>query len=165
MEIRKAEKGDFEEIWPILQEVFSKGNTYTFSPNISKEEAFNIWMEIPLVTFVALENHRILGTYYLKPNQPTLGAHVCNAGYAVRYEARGNGIGRRMCLHSLKEARRYGFKGMQYNCVVSTNHAAVELWKKCGFSIAGTLYKAFNHQEEGFVDAFVMYQWLEENKI
>lgn len=164
MEIRNAKKEDFEEIWSILQEVFAKGDTYVFSPTIAKEEVFRIWMELPLVTFVAVENQRIMGTYYLKPNQPALGAHICNAGYAVRAEARGKGIGRQMCLHSLKEARRQGFKGMQYNCVVSTNQAAVELWQKCGFSIAGTLPKAFDHQEKGLVDAFVMYQWLDDDK-
>lgn len=163
IEIRKAEKMDFEQIWSILHEVFSQGDTYTFSPDTSKEEALSIWTEAPLATFVAIKNDLIVGTYYLKPNQPGLGAHVCNAGYAVRDTARGEGIGRMMCMHSLKEAQNHGFKAIQYNCVVSTNHIAVELWKKCGFTIVGTLQKAFNHKEKGFVDAFVMYQWLSKD--
>ncbi|XEQ92023.1 hypothetical protein SCACP_08380 [Sporomusa carbonis] len=65
-----------------------------------------------------------------------------------------------MCEHSLKEARTFGFKGMQYNFVVATNEVAVKLWKKCGFNIVGTLHNAFNHKEKGFVDAYIMYQWF-----
>ncbi|WP_291348973.1 N-acetyltransferase [Desulfosporosinus sp.] len=162
IEIRNAKEIDFEQIWTILHEVFSKGDTYSFSPNISKENALHIWGEVPLATYVATQNKEILGTYYLKPNQPGLGSHVCNAGYAVSTESRGKGIGKLMCMHSLKEARVYGFKAMQYNCVVSSNHPAIELWKKCGFNIVGTLHKAFKHRENGFVDAFVMYQWFDD---
>lgn len=160
--IRKAEGSDFEQIWPILQEIFQKGETYTFSPDITREEVFHIWMEIPSSTYVATENELILGTYFLKPNQPGLGSHVCNVGYAVSATARGRGVGRLMCEHSLNEAKACGFNAMQYNCVVSTNQIAVELWKKCGFEIVGTLPKAFNHKEKGLVDAFVMYQWLSQ---
>ncbi|WP_425061321.1 N-acetyltransferase family protein [Sporomusa carbonis] len=107
-----------------------------------------------------MENEQVVGTYFLKPNQPGLGSHVCNAGYIVSFKARGKGIGRTMCEHSLKEARTFGFKGMQYNFVVATNEVAVKLWKKCGFNIVGTLHNAFNHKEKGFVDAYIMYQWF-----
>jgi ribosomal protein S18 acetylase RimI-like enzyme len=160
MAIRRAEASDFSEIWPILSEVFSRGDTYSFSPDTSEQEGFRIWMEMPLATYVAVENGRIAGTYFLKPNQPGLGSHVCNAGYAVSSAARGRGIGRAMCEHSLKAARELGFKAMQFNFVVATNKAAVELWQKCGFTIAGRLPKAFAHKEQGLVDAYVMYQWL-----
>jgi hypothetical protein len=54
-----------------------------------------------------------------------------------------------------------GFKAMQFNLVVSTNEGAVRLWEKMGFGIVGRLPKAFKHQTLGWVDAFVMYQWLE----
>lgn len=160
MAIRRAEAADFGEIWPILSEVFSRGDTYSFSPDTSEQEGFRIWMEMPLATYVAMDNGRIAGTYFLKPNQPGLGSHVCNAGYAVSSAARGRGIGRAMCEHSLNEARALGFKAMQFNFVVATNKTAVELWQKCGFTIAGTLPKAFAHKEQGLVDAYVMYQWL-----
>jgi ribosomal protein S18 acetylase RimI-like enzyme len=50
---------------------------------------------------------------------------------------------------------------MQYNLVVSTNEGAVQLWKRHGFDIIGTLPKAYRHSRLGFVDAFVMYKQLE----
>jgi ribosomal protein S18 acetylase RimI-like enzyme len=49
---------------------------------------------------------------------------------------------------------------MQFNYVVSTNAPAVELYKKLGFVIVGTLPKAFRHKQLGLVDAYVMYRFL-----
>lgn len=160
IKIRRAADLDFQEIWPIIHAAFLTGDTYVFSPNTSKEEGFRIWMEIPLATYVAIKDDQIAGTYFIKPNQPGLGSHICNAGYVIGSNFRGEGIGRAMCEHSLKEASAFGFKGMQYNFVVATNHVAVELWKKCGFNIVGTLHNAYNHREKGLVDAYVMYQWF-----
>ena len=113
-----------------------------------------------MATYVAVEGGEILGTYYIKPNQPGLGAHVCNAGYMVSAKARGKGIGRSMCAHSLKEAVNLGFKAMQYNLVAATNVFAIQLWKDMGFEIIGTLPKAFHHQAKGLVDAHIMYRLL-----
>ncbi len=160
MEIRQATASDFDQIWAILHETFKLGDTYTFSPDTTREEAYHLWMEMPLATYVALEYEHIVGTYFIKPNQPCLGAHVCNVGYVTAPKARRKGIGRLMCEHSLIIARTHGFKAMQYNFVVSTNQVAIELWKKCGFSIVGTLPNAFNQRGKGYVDAFVMYQWF-----
>jgi ribosomal protein S18 acetylase RimI-like enzyme len=43
---------------------------------------------------------------------------------------------------------------------VSTNSVAIELYKKLGFAIVGTLPKAFRHKTLGLVDAYVMYRFL-----
>lgn len=103
---------------------------------------------------------RVVGTYVLKPNQPALGSHVANASFMVSPVARGSGVGRSMGEHSLAEARRLGFRAMQFNFVVSTNEAAVRLWQRLGFGIVGTLPGAFRHARLGFVDAYVMFQEL-----
>lgn len=160
--IKLAQEENFEEIWLIIHEVLKKGDTYPFATQTTKAEAFQIWMKHPRATYVACIQDEIMGTYYIKPNQPGLGSHVCNAGYMVAENARGQGIGRAMCEHSLNEARQLGFKAMQYNLVVCTNKGAIKLWQDLGFNIIGTLPKAFNHKEKGYVDALVMYQWLAE---
>ena len=162
LEIKLAHNDCFEAIWPVVHEVLRAGDTYPFAPETTREEAFQIWMKKPQATYVAYLNDEIVGTYYIKANQPGLGSHVCNAGYIVRAGARRKGVGKAMCKHSLGEARRLGFKAMQYNLVVSTNTGAVKLWQDMGFEIIGTLSKAFNHREKGLVDAFVMYQWLDQ---
>jgi ribosomal protein S18 acetylase RimI-like enzyme len=50
---------------------------------------------------------------------------------------------------------------MQFNFVVSTNEGALKLWNKLGFATVGRLPTAFNHPSKGYVDALVMYKWLE----
>ena len=116
--------------WRIIEPVFRAGETYAFSPEITEAEAHEIWIEIPSATYVAVDQTAgVLGTYYIKPNQPALGAHVCNCGYIVSEKARGKGIASKMCEHSQKEAVAHGFQSMQYNLVVSTNESAVRLWK------------------------------------
>ena len=162
VEIRQAVEQDFERIWTIFQKIVSKGDTYAFSPETHKTEAYHLWLEIPTATYVAVDEAEIVGTYFIKPNQPGLGSHVCNAGFMVDDRARGRGIGRAMGKHALVEARGLGFKAMQFNFVVSTNKHAVKLWGDLGFSIVGTLPKAFQHQKQGLVDVLVMYQFFDE---
>ncbi len=159
--VRPFHPGDWPEVWRILEPVFRAGETYSFARDISEEEAHRHWVEIPAATFVAQdEEGQILGTYYIKPNQPGQGSHVCNCGYVVGQHARGRGIASTMCQHSQEEARRRGFRAMQFNLVVSTNQGAVRLWKKLGFEIVGTLPEAFRHPRYGYVDAYVMYKLL-----
>lgn len=162
VEIRRVTDADWEDIWPVVHEVFSRGDTYPYSPDTEKNKAFEIWMKSPFATYVALEKGKVLGTYYIKPNQPAQGSHVCNAGYMVSSVARSKGIGRAMCKHSLQEAKKLGFKAMQFNLVVSSNVNAIKLWKDMGFEVIGTLPKAFKHPDKGMVDAHVMYQWLKK---
>lgn len=158
--VRQARPTDFDDIWKIFHTVVSRGDTYTFDPATTKEEARGIWMSPQAWTYVATVDGSVVGTYFMRRNQPGLGSHVVNAGYMVKPDAQGRGIGRAMCEHSLQEARDLGFLAMQYNIVVSTNESAVALWKKMGFEIVGTLPKAFRHLELGLVDAYVMYRFL-----
>ena len=102
----------------------------------------------------------MLGTYYIKPNQPGLGSHVCNCGYVVAADAQGHGIATAMCEHSQHEARAMGFRAMQFNLVVSTNTRAIRLWQRLGYDVVATLPAAFRHARFGYVDALVMYKTL-----
>lgn len=159
--IREAHPTDWPAIWSILEPVFRAGETYSFSREISESDAKQAWMVVPQATFVAVdEAGDILGTYYIKPNQPGQGAHVCNCGYVTGEKARGKGVASRMCEQSQEEATRRGFLSMQFNLVVSSNTGAVRLWKQLGFTIVGTLPKAFKHPSLGYVDAYVMFKAL-----
>ena len=46
---------------------------------------------------------------------------------------------------------------MQFNAVVESNHAAVALYKRLGFSIVGTVPGAFAHPTLGRVGLHIMY--------
>jgi len=161
VKIRKYQKSDWHQLWPILAKVFGEGESYTYSPDITESEAHRVWIELPVETYVAVdEKETLLGTYYIKPNQPALGSHVCNCGYIVSEKARGNGIAARMCEKSQLNAIELGFTAMQYNFVVESNQVAIGLWVKLGFKIVGKLPGAFKSKKLGYIDAFVMYKTL-----
>jgi ribosomal protein S18 acetylase RimI-like enzyme len=160
MKIRLAEERDYKAIWYVFHDIVSRGETYAFAPDMRRDQALEVWIKKPTATYVAEVAGEVAGTYYIKPNQPALGAHVCNCGYMVTPHSRGQGVATAMCEHSQLEARRLGFKAMQFNLVVSTNVGAVRLWQKLGFRIVGTLPRAFSHRTLGLVDAYVMYKWL-----
>jgi len=158
MDIRRASEADSEGMWSIFQAVVATGDTYAFSPTSSREECRAYWLGPGATSFVASEGPRILGMYKFRANARDLGSHVANSP-----AAQGKGVGKAMGQHCLAEARKAGYLAMQFNFVVSTNTGAVSLWKKLGFSIVGTLPKAFNHQRLGYVDAYVMHRFLNDD--
>jgi L-amino acid N-acyltransferase YncA len=162
-EIREATSADRDAIWDIFREVVAASDTYAFDPGMSRHEALGYWFQADTRTYVAENGGRIVGTYILRPNQSGGGSHVANAAFMVAPDARGQGIGRAMAEHCLSEARRLGFRAMQFNFVVSTNDSAVRLWQKFGFKIVGTLPGAFRHPEKGYIDVYVMHRWLLED--
>ena len=159
---RQYTEADWPFLWRIIKPVFRAGETYAYAPAISEAEAKQVWIDSVTATYVAIDQAgNILGTYYLKPNQPELGSHVCNAGYIVAPDAQGKGVASQMCVHSQQVAIELGFRAMQYNLVAISNRAAIHLWQKHGFEIIGTLPGAFRHARMGFIDALVMYKQLE----
>ena len=157
MKIRAAAESDRAAIWKIFHEVVAAGDTYAIDPDMSREEALTYWFSADTRTYVADSTVGVAGTYILRPNQSGGGSHVANAAFMVAPEARGQGIGRAMGEHCLSEARRLGFRAMQFNFVVSTNESAVRLWQQLRFKIVGILPGAFCHPKKGYVDVYVMY--------
>lgn len=150
-------------MWALLEPVFRAGETFPHDPAISESEAQLAWVEQSQAVMVAVDRAgAVVSTYYLKPNSLALGAHVVNAGYVVAEHCRRQGVGSRLCQHSLQAARRLGFRVMQFNLVVSTNSAGIRCWQRNGFQVVGTLPGAFRHSLLGYVDALVMIQGLVE---
>jgi len=164
LSIRPAWPGDFDAIWPILEAVIRQGETYALDPAMPREAARAWWMEAPRATWVAWRGERAVGSYYIRTNQPGGGAHVCNCGYVVAPDARGQGIAARMCAHSQIEARRLGYAAMQFNFVVATNAGAIALWTRLGFATVGRLPGAFRHPKAGLTDALVMMKRLDDGQ-
>ena len=184
MKIRAATEADRDVIWKIFHEIVAAGDTYAFDPKMSREQALAYWFQADAHTYVAELDRQsvgeavgfpgaatpspgggtkarvIVGAYILRPNQAGGGSHVANAAFMVASDAQGSGVGRGMAQHCLSEARRMGFRAMQFNFVVSTNTPAIHLWEQLGFKIVGTLPRAFRHPEKGYVDVYVMYRSL-----
>ncbi|WP_428330035.1 N-acetyltransferase family protein [Mucilaginibacter sp.] len=158
--IRKATHEDENQIWDIIKVVIAKGDTYVFDPASPKEKMLAYWCDPEKHTYVATIAGRIVGTFVLKDNQPDLGAHIANAGYMTAPNATGMGIGKIMCEFSMEEAKRLGYTAMQFNFVIKSNDRAVRLWEKLGFRIIGEIPDAFNHQQYGLTNAYIMYRKL-----
>lgn len=160
MNIRRAEGADADAVWEIFREVIRGGDTYVFDENTTRKEAVAYWLGEDVQCFVMEEGGVILGAHTLRPNRPGRGAHVANASFIVSSAARGRGIGETLGRHALEEAKRQGYRAMQFNFVVSTNEGAVKLWQKLGFRIVGTAPGGFRHAALGMVDAYIMFREL-----
>ena len=161
MTIRPATAADADAIWRIFHAVVAGGDTYTFPPGTPRADALAYFVGAGIRSWVIEDaGGQVIGIYKLIPNYPGRGSHVANASFMVDPDAQGRGAGRAMGEHCLEQARQAGYEAMQFNFVVSTNTAAVALWKKLGFEIVGTLPRAFRHATLGNVDAYVMYRFL-----
>ena len=160
LSIRPATPADADAVWAILEPTIRAGETYALPRDLAREAAIAYWLGEDRETFVAEAGGEILGTYYLRANQPGGGAHVANCGFMTAPAAAGRGVARAMCAHALDRARARGFRAMQFNFVVSTNERAVRLWQGMGFEVVGRLPGAFDHPVHGEVDALVMFQRL-----
>jgi ribosomal protein S18 acetylase RimI-like enzyme len=158
--VRDASPADHDAIWQILEPVIPAGETYALPRDLTKEQCLAYWFGAGHRVFVAVEGMRLVGTYFLCANYQGGGAHVANCGYMTANEAARRGVATAMCEHSLEEARKSGFRAMQFNFVVSTNERAIRLWHRLGFEVVGRLTEAFLHPNLGYVDALVMHRKL-----
>lgn len=102
----------------------------------------------------------VLGFVHVKPNGEGRMAHIANNGYNVAKAARGQGVGKALVAKAIEVAREMGYRGIQYNAVVSTNIAAVKLYESFGFSIIGTVPRGFRQgtqENPHYVDHHIMF--------
>ena len=161
LDIRPLADGDWPGLWSIIEGVTRAGETYTYPLDLTEAAACAMWTPAaPGRTLVAVEDGRVLGAAKVTPNQMGPGAHVANGSFMVSPEARGRGVARSLGEAALAFARDAGFRSMQFNAVVETNHVAVALWRKLGFEIVGTVPEAFAHPTLGLVGLHVMHRRL-----
>jgi ribosomal protein S18 acetylase RimI-like enzyme len=164
--IRDATSDDWPAIWPFLHDIVAAGDTFSWAPDTSEEDARAMWLKQPpgrSRTVVALDDiGTVLGTAETHPNQPAGGpaAHVANAGFMVDPAHSGKGVGRALAEHVLEQARADGYRAMAFNAVVETNTGAVALWRSLGFEIVATLPGGFHHPVHGYVGLHIMFRPL-----
>ena len=162
MRIRDADDDDWPAIWPFLRRIVRTGDTYTWEPDVTEEQARALWMGgPPWRTVVAVdEDGTILGSATFGPNHMGPASHIANASFMVDPDRAGKGVGRALGEHVLTEARAEGYRAMQFNAVVETNTRAVALWRSLGFEVIATLPEGFRHPTEGDVGLHIMYRRL-----
>ncbi|MGC1211464.1 MAG: GNAT family N-acetyltransferase [Micromonospora sp.] len=161
MRIREFTETDWPQVWPIVQDVISGQETFPYDPTWTSEVAYDVWVERPPAhTVVAEQDGAVLGTAKMGPNRPGPGSHVSTASFMVSSAARGRGVGRALAEYALDWARRQGYAAMQFNAVVEANEVAVELYRRLGFAVIGTVPEAFDHPTLGRVGLHVMHRHL-----
>jgi GNAT superfamily N-acetyltransferase len=158
VEIRAYDDTDWPRVWPIVRQIVRAADTFPYDPDMTEEEARDIWIERPPgLTVVASDAGRVLGTAKMGPNKPGPASHISTASFMVPGAARGKGVGTALCCFALDWARAHGYAGMQFNAVVETNRAAVDIYKRLGFELIGTVPGAFDHPDHGRVGLHIMY--------
>jgi GNAT superfamily N-acetyltransferase len=72
----------------------------------------------------------------------------------------GRGVGRALGEDMVEWARGAGFRAIQFNAVVETNHVAVALWRALGFEVVGRVPEAFDHPSHGYVGLLIMHRFV-----
>jgi len=161
MILRAATEQDWPRVWPFFSRIVDAGETYAYPDALSVETARSLWMErAPGHTVVAVDEDTVLGSAKMGPNRPGRGAHVATASFMVDPAHQRRGVGRVLGLYAVEWARVAGFRSMQFNAVVETNAAAVQLWQSLGFVILGTVPRAFDHPDHGLVGLHLMHRDL-----
>jgi len=145
-------------VWRIFSAILVEGTTYAPDERTAEADFLRDFFGRGGEQWLAESDGRVVGAYTLRPNQPGRGSHIATASYGVEAVGRGLGVGRALGKHSIERARAAGYRAIQFNFVVSTNTAAVRLWKELGFEVLATLPGAYQHRQLGPVDAYLM--WL-----
>ena len=95
VEIREAALQDWDSILPFFREIVAAGEIYAYDPEMTDEQAHELWMVGPPgVTFVAVEDGRVVGSANAYANRAGPGSHVASASFMVDPAHEGKGIGR-----------------------------------------------------------------------
>ncbi len=116
--------------------------------------------ERPAEAFFSAQTHAavaeleggIAGLYILHPNNVGRCGHIGNTTYAVSGACRGRGVGEALVRDSLDAARRAGFRLLQLNAVVEGNSAALQLYKKLGFTRLAAIPGGFLLPDGSYAD-------------
>lgn len=151
---------DEEALYQIFQEVVDSGSQ--FPSECSSREEFHRQFFTPKghVYVCSSSSGKAVGGFYLRANSSGRSSHIANAGYMIKSTYQGKGLGTLLVKASLHLAKDLGFQAMQFNNVLSQNTPAVKLYKRLGFSVAGTIPEAIRNPSGTFQDTYVMHRQL-----
>ncbi len=159
MIIREYNKNDIPAMIEIWNEVVEDGIAFP------QEEVLNLetgtaFFESQSYTAVCDDNGQVVGQYILHPNNIGRCGHICNASYAVKSNLRGKHIGEMLVKDCLENAKRLGFKVLQFNAVVESNIHARHLYERLGFVQLGTIPGGFRMKDGHYENICPYYHTL-----
>lgn len=156
MDIEKLSDKYLTQAVEIWNEVVDGGEAFPQIEPLDLESGKEFF-DSQTLTAVAVDSGRAVGLYILHPNNVGRCGHICNASYAVKASERGRGIGELLVKSCISEAKKHGFKILQFNAVVATNTAALNLYKKLGFTQLGVIPGGFMKKDGTYVDIIPHY--------
>ena len=155
--VRKYTPDDIDSMTAIWNEVIEEGAAFPQEDYLNRETAAAFFSEQSYCGVVADGSGNVLGLYILHPNNVGRCGHICNASYAVSSASRGLHIGEKLVLDCMEQARRTGFKILQFNAVVATNIHARHLYERIGFHPLGTVPGGFRMKDGHYEDICLYY--------
>ena len=149
MVIREYDNNDLPEMISIWNEVVADGIAFPQEEPLGTATG-TAFFASQSYCGVADDNGRVVGLYILHPNNVGRCGHICNASYAVSSSCRGLHIGEKLVKDCLENAKRLGFRIMQFNAVVESNTHARHLYERLGFVPLGTIPKGFRMKDGHF---------------
>jgi L-amino acid N-acyltransferase YncA len=157
-----------ETVRVMLNEVVLEGVSYPQAEPLTPDAFASYWLkgDAFVVRLASQESDPdappmpIVGAFYLKPNFPGRCDHICNAGFIVVPEMRGQGLGRMMGEAMLELARDRGYRAVMYNLVFATNEPSLKLWASMGFQEIGRIPEGAHLPDGQYVDAVMLYRSL-----
>ncbi|MGF7142235.1 L-amino acid N-acyltransferase YncA [Anaerotaenia torta] len=154
--IRGYQLEDLPSMIEIWNRVVDEANAFPQMNRLTLQEAAEFFASQTYTGVAVLENE-VVGLYILHPNNIGRCGHIANASYAVSSSCRGHKVGEKLVCHSLETAKNKGFQLMQFNAVVSTNHAAIHLYEKIGFTRLGVIPGGFLLGDGNYSDIILYY--------
>lgn len=159
--VRGYTDNDFGQMIEIWNEVVDSGVAFPQIERLTEIEAGSFFSGQSFTGIAEnIDTHEILGLYILHPNSIGRCGHISNASYAVKATARGLHIGEKLVIHCIEKGKELGFKILQFNAVVKTNHNAVHLYEKLGFVKLGTIPSGFLMKGGSYEDIIIFYRLL-----
>ena len=157
----KYTAADTEEAIAIWNDVVRDGVAFPQTEELDAESG-RAFFESQSFTGIAkdMETGVVVGLYILHPNNIGRCGHICNASYAVWKNCRGRHIGELLVKDCMAQAKKLGFKILQFNAVVATNVAALKLYARLGFVQLGVIPGGFLMKDGHYEDIIPHYHLL-----
>ena len=155
--VRGYQERDLPDMIRIWNSVVEAGSAFPQAEDLTAVSGAEFFAEQSYCAVAEDPDGCILGLYILHPNNVGRCGHICNASYAVDPSVRGLHIGRQLVSDCLVQAKKHGFRILQFNAVVATNRTALALYDKLGFVRIGTIPGGYRLADGSFVDIHICY--------
>ncbi|MDE5764436.1 MAG: GNAT family N-acetyltransferase [Ruminococcus sp.] len=151
MTIRKYNQNDLKSMIKIWNEIVESGIAFP-QEDLLNEDTGSEFFSSQTYCAVAVDetNQEVNGLYILHPNNIGRCGHICNASYAVISGKRGLHIGEKLVMDCLEQAKKHGFRILQFNAVVESNIHARHLYERLGFTQLGVIPDGFRMKDGSY---------------